>query len=248
MDGADGWTDVADIWAELWEPISLPARDAIIAAAGIDPGTRVLDVGCGSGAFIAQLHALGALAAGVDPAPHMVELAQRRTPNADIRLGGAESLPWSDASFEVVTAVNALQFADDTMDALGEFARVAVQGGRIAIANWAEGSRNDLDVIERAVAASDDSELPPDGDLRHEGGLDALLVEAGFALVASGLVETPWSLADDDALVRGILMGEDPSTIDRLADVVIRSAHPFRTSDGGYLLRNAFRYAVARRP
>lgn len=247
MDGAEGWSEVAGIWAELWEPISLPAREAIIRATGVQPGTRVLDVGCGAGAFVAQLHALGAIADGIDPAPDMIELAQRRTPNADIRVGEAESLPWADASFEVVTAINALQFADDTMDALAEFARVLVPGGFVAIANWAEGSRNALDVVERAVAAADFSEVPPDGDLRQEGGLDAVLAEAGLTVTESGVVDTPWRLADDDELVRGILMGEDPPTVERLAPVVIQASAPFRTPDGGYLLRNAFRYAVARK-
>jgi SAM-dependent methyltransferase len=247
MDGVESWSEAADTWAELWEPVSAPARAAIIRAARIEPGTRVLDVGCGPGAFIADLHDLGAIAAGIDPAHRMIELAQRRTPSADIRVGEAERLPWESAFFDVVTAINALQFADDTLDALAEFARVVVPGGSIAIANWAEGSRNDLDVIERAVAAAEDSEVPTDDDLRLEGGLADMLGEAGFTVTESDLVETPWLLPDRAALVRAIL-GQDSATVERLADVVTQAASPFRTDDGGYLLRNAFRYAVARRP
>jgi SAM-dependent methyltransferase len=175
----------------------------------------------------------------------MVELAQRRAPSADIRVGDAEHLPWENDSFDVVTAINALQFADDTLSALAEFARVAVVGGVVAIANWAEGPRNDLDVIERAVAAADDGEVPPDGDLRQEGGLERVLSDAGLAVIGSDLVETPWVLPDVAALVRAIL-GQDRATVDRLGDVVVQAARPFRTEAGGYLLRNAFRFAAAR--
>jgi SAM-dependent methyltransferase len=247
MDGAapDHWSEVAETWSTHWAASSEPARTAIIAAAGIAPDTRVLDVGCGSGEFLAQLAGLGAIPAGIDPAPLMVEAARRAAPFADVRDGDGERLPWPEGSFEVVTAVNALQFADDTLAALAEFARVLVPGGRIAVANWAEGARNDLDVIERAVAMADDDELRPDGDLRLEGGLERLLSEAGLAVLDSGLAPAPW-VADDDAdLVRGMLMGEDAATIERLAPTVIAAAAPFREPSGRYRLDNAFRWAVA---
>ena len=248
MDGAapDRWSGIADAWSTLWGDFSEPARSALIGAAGIGAGSRVLDVGCGSGEFVAQLAALGADAAGIDPAPLMVEAARRMTPAADVRAGEAERLPWPDASFDVVTAVNALQFADDTMAALAEFARVLVPGGRVAIANWAEGARNDLDVLERAVAAADDDEPLPDGELRFEGGLEALLTDAGFALVASGITATPWSASSDDELVHGVLLGEDDASMQRLAPVVLAAAVPFRLPSGGYRLENHFRWAVAR--
>ncbi len=61
----------------------------------------------------------------------------------------------------------------------------------------------------------------------------------------SGLVATPWEAADDFILVRGVPMGEDPATIDRLAPVALSAAAPFRTAGGGYRLMNAFRYGVA---
>ena len=249
MDGAapDRWSGIADAWSALWGDCSEPARSALIAAAGIGPGSRVLDVGCGSGEFVAQLARVGATAAGIDPAPLMVEAARRMAPAADVRAGEAERLPWPDASFDVVAAVNALQFADDTLEALAEFERVLVPGGRIAIANWAEGAQNDLDVLERAVAAADDSEPLPDGELRFEGGLEAVLADAGLELVASGIASTPWSAADEDELAHGVLLGEDAATIHRLAPVVIAAAAPFRTGLGGYRLENHFRWAVGRR-
>jgi SAM-dependent methyltransferase len=214
---------------------------------GIGSGTRVLDVGCGAGDLLVHLARLGAAPAGIDPAPGMVARSRGRLPGADIRLGAADRLPWPDDRFDVVTAINAIQFADDTDAALAELVRVTVPGGHVAVSNWAEGGCNDLDTIEDAVARADGGEPLPDGDLRHPGGLEALLRDAGLVVVASGLVETPWSAPDDDTLVRGVLLGEDPETVAAKAPTVVGAAQPFRTPDGGYRLVNAFRYAVGRR-
>ena len=143
----------------------------------------------------------------------------------------------------MVTAVNALQFADDTSAALREFARVLAPGGRIAVANWAEGAQNDVDVIERAVAEADESEPLPDGPLRPAGGLEAAFAGAGLRVVSSGVADAPWTARDEETLVRGILLGEDAATLDFFRETIVEAAAPFRTTDG-YLLRNAFRWVV----
>ena len=250
MDGADPdrWSAVAADWSELWGGFAGPAWHAVVTATGIGPGSRVLDVGCGSGELLAYLGRLGASPAGVDPAPGMVELARSRVPAADVRPGTFEHLPWPDGSFDVVTAFNALQFADDTLDALAECTRVARPGGHVAVANWAEGDRNDLNTLEAAVATAAGEAPLPDGDLRQPGGLERLLVDAGLDDVTGGVVELPWEVPDDDTLVRGVLMGEDPATMAATAATVLAAARPFRTATGGYRLGNAFRFAVGRAP
>jgi SAM-dependent methyltransferase len=246
--GAERWSAVADDWANSWGSFASPVWPPLLEAAGVGPGTRVLDVGCGTGELLAHLTGLGVVATGVDPAPGMAARARRTAPEADVHVAGFEDLPFAGASFDVVVTVNSLQFADDVREALGELERVLVPGGAVAVANWAEGSRNDLDVVERAVAAAHDDEVPPDGDYRLPGGLESWLAEAGLELVTAGLVQVPWVAADDDALVRGVLFGEDAETMAELAPVVVGAAEPFRTADGGYRLVNAFRFAVATSP
>ena len=240
------WSAVASVWAELWGDVADPLRKTIIERTALARGTRVLDVGCGSGEFLGLLILAGVDAAGIDPAPAMVELARARVPGADIREGSVESLPWSSGSFDVVTAVNALQFADDTDGALAEMTRVTAPGGLVVVANWAEGARNDLHRIEVAVAASYDDELPPDGALRSQGGLEDLLESSGLDIVDSGLVEAPWEVDGNEQLVRGILMGEDARGLAAGAATVIDAAGPFRTASGGYRLVNAFRFVIGR--
>ena len=249
MDGADDddWSNVAVEWAALWGTFSEPARQALIDASGIGPGSRVLDVGCGSGEFLAMLIQLGAVGAGTDPASGMLELARSRNPAADIRPGTAEALPWPDHSFDVVTAVNSLQFAGSARAGLAEAARVTVAGGRVAVANWAEGELNDLNTIELAVAHADGEELPPDGALRQAGGLENLFRDGGLEVVATGIVDVPWEAPDDETLVAGVLLGE-PAERAEFARVVVAAAQPFRTASGGYRLVNRFRFAVGRAP
>ena len=234
------WSAIAPQWRELWGTFAAPVQRAVIETASIGEGTRVLDVGCGTGEFLAILSESGAIPTGVDPADGMVELAKE---HGDAVVGEAEHLPFEAASFDVVTAFNAFQFADDPINALAEFSRVLVPGGLIVIANWADAAHNDIDTIERVLADDDDE---AESKLRLEGGQQELLEAFGLEVLGGGLVEAPWHASDDDILVRGVLLGEDPDTQQRLADTVREAAAPFRADAGGYVLRNAFRYAVAR--
>lgn len=245
-DIAASWSAAADDWSTYWAASAQPVWKPLLAGTGAGPGARVLDVGCGSGQLLAHLLAGGYVPSGVDPARRMVELARGNAPGADVRLGGFESLPFPDAAFDAVLAVNSLQFVEDHVAALREATRVLAPGGAVGITNWAETARNDIETIEDALAAAHDEEPGDDPDYRLPGGLEAWFAEAGLEVVTSGLVDVTWEAPDDEALVRGILFGEDDATIDGLAPVVLAASTAFRTPDGGYRFANAFRYAVGR--
>jgi SAM-dependent methyltransferase len=246
LDGNDDWSPIAAEWAARWGAFADPARVAILEAAGAGAGVRLLDAGCGSGELLHRATALGAIAAGCDPSPAMLALAGDAAPAADLRVAGLEALPWPDGAFDVVTAVNALQFAEAPRAALAEVRRVLAPGGRFAVANWAERAANDVDALERAVAEEDGEPPSDDPPERLPGGLEALLADAGFAVVASGVAETPWAVPDDASLVAGVLLGDDASVLRDLGPVVVAAAAPFRTPAGGYLLHNRLRWAVGR--
>jgi SAM-dependent methyltransferase len=253
MDGADAsdWSAVAEEWSQLWGDHPRPLWIRITRAAGIEPSTRVLDVGCGSGEFLGHLAGLGAVVAGIDPAVDMIEHARRRLPGADLRVGTFDDLGRLDdlgqpgAAYDLVTAVNALQFAADPDTGLAALIRATRPGGQIVIANWAEDTRNDLFRIERAIALATGTPVLPGGPLREEGGLESLLGRAGLEPVEAGLVDLDWRVSED-AMLRGTLLNHPPRRRGELAPVVLRAARPFRTSSG-YRLVNRFRYAIARR-
>jgi ubiquinone/menaquinone biosynthesis C-methylase UbiE len=111
---------------------------AMCAAAGIQPGQRALDVGCGSGALVAELaDVLGAdNVAGVDPSEPFVQASRARVPEAQILVGSAESLPFGDGEFDATLSQLVVNFLDDPEQGLREMSRVTRPGGVVAGCVW----------------------------------------------------------------------------------------------------------------
>jgi SAM-dependent methyltransferase len=119
-----------------------PAYLDSLKRAGIQPGWRVLDAGCGGGSFlpwIARLVGPTGRVHGVDLAPEHVTLASERVRDlpvpVEVRQGDLVALPYADASFDAVWCANAVQYLsdEDLPRALREMRRVVRPGGRVAI-------------------------------------------------------------------------------------------------------------------
>lgn len=241
MPDPDRWSAAASDWAVTLGRLTKRPGTTLIDAVSLAAGEHVLDIGCGSGAFLRQLSGIGAKVAGVDPSSGILDLARHASPGADIRRGSFDVLPWPDATFDVVMAVNALQFADDMTDGLRQVMRVVRPGGRIGIANWAEARHNDIEAVEAALGEVTDI----DEDYRCEGGLERLFKSAGVAVLDAGMVTVDWHVSDDEALIRGVLSGRQASRSASSDAAIVRAARPFIVADG-YVLRCAFRFAAGR--
>jgi SAM-dependent methyltransferase len=77
------------------------------------PGRRTLDLGCGEGRVARDLAALGHVVTGIDASPAMVSAAREAHPDGEYLVGDATSLPFADASFDLVVAYNSLMDVDD---------------------------------------------------------------------------------------------------------------------------------------
>jgi ubiquinone/menaquinone biosynthesis C-methylase UbiE len=97
------------------------------------PGESLLDVGCGPGLLLGHAVARGLHATGVDLSPAAVAMAHEQLPQADVRIGNAESLPFADATFDCVTAIAALERVLDRGRALREMARVGKPAARYCL-------------------------------------------------------------------------------------------------------------------
>lgn len=106
----------------------------------VQPGTRVLDLACGAGQLSVMAARLGAIVTGLDLAPNSIEQARARASAEDLNIdfieGDVESLPYPDASFDLVVSLIGAMFAPRPTLVASEMLRVCRPGGRIAMGNW----------------------------------------------------------------------------------------------------------------
>src|SRR5688500_7691257 len=114
-DGASTFRVGGDAYQRFVGRYGQALAQRLCAAAGVQPGTRALDVGCGPGALTRVLaDLLGAEAvAGVDPSEPFVSACRERVPGADVRLASAEALPFEDDEFDAVLSQLVVNFMAD---------------------------------------------------------------------------------------------------------------------------------------
>ena len=107
---------------------------------GIAPGSKVLDVACGTGNTAVPAARIGAEVTGVDIATNLLEQAKKRAAyerlNARFEEGDAEDLTFPNASFDIVVTMFGAMFAPRPERVAAELLRVCKPGGVIAMANW----------------------------------------------------------------------------------------------------------------
>jgi SAM-dependent methyltransferase len=130
----------ATVYEEFFVPALFAQWTELLAnAAAVKAGSRVLDVGCGTGVFArdaARRVGTNGFVAGVDVNPGMLAVALRVAPELEWREGSAESLPYDDAMFDAVVSQFGLMFFADRVAGLREMRRVLAPGGRLAVAVW----------------------------------------------------------------------------------------------------------------
>jgi ubiquinone/menaquinone biosynthesis C-methylase UbiE len=136
-----GWLFDTFLFRGQWRAL----RRRTIALADIQPGERVLDVGCGTGtlALEAQRRVVGVgRVVGIDPSTTQIaharaKAARRRAP-VEFQIGAIERLPFADATFDVVLSTLMMHHlpAPIKRQGLAEIARVLAPGGRLVIADF----------------------------------------------------------------------------------------------------------------
>jgi FAD/FMN-containing dehydrogenase/SAM-dependent methyltransferase len=250
------WGTDPRAWADLAEAHNQPLFEAVLDAAGVGPGTRLLDVGCGSGLTLVLAAQRGAIPVGLDISPGLLGVARERLPDADLREGDMEYLPFADATFDAVTGVNAFQFAGDPQRALREAARVTRPGGRVVASLFAAPERSQGTIAHEAMSAL----IPPEQAADHApytlsapGHLEEALADAGLRLADSGEVVCRWPYKTTDDAVKALLCSAggaracEAAGQEAVREVLGRSLAQFTDPrTGAVTMVNTFRWVSAR--
>lgn len=250
------WGSGPGDWAEVIEPLLRPIHLATVAALAPLSGLSLLDAGCGTGLALRLAAERGARVSGLDASAALLDVARGQLPDADLRVGDIEELPYDDAMFDVVTAFNSIQYASDPKTAVAELARVTRPGGRVAIEVWGEPARCETEVFFGRLR---ELAPPPPGTaaplaVSEPGVVEGLLTAAGLEPCAAGEAGCPFIYRDLDAGWRGQSSAGPVQRVIQLAgEREVREAFdevhgPYRQPDGSYRQENVFRYVIARKP
>lgn len=236
------WDCHARDWTCLQEARHRPLRRALLGALGPLDGVRLLDVGCGVGLLIREAAERGAWVAGVDTADELLEVARWALPDADLRVGVPEALPYDNGRFDVATACNTLCYTADLPAALSELIRVVRPGGRVATGDWAD-PRGSLtrDFLARIGSPAGSSTV----DQLRAAGLSVLdTAELHFPITYPDLA-TAWSAM----LARGpVAEAVRNAGKTEVYQHFLDTFGPAVRSDDTIRDDNAFRYLVAAKP
>jgi ubiquinone/menaquinone biosynthesis C-methylase UbiE len=173
-------------------------------------GRRVLDVGCGTGINLRILaESFGCRVAGVDSSEGMLAQARLKVPDADLRLGVAERLPFDDGRFEAALMSLVVQHLDRPR-AFAEVCRVLGPGGRLVIVTpeFEAFARAWMAPLFPSYVEIEQARFPSRRALQDE------LPAAGFASVRFVVVPVERRFSREDAIER--IRGRYASTFDLL--------------------------------
>ncbi len=252
----DDWARRAAAWertSKESETSSTQYNDALIEAACIDAGMRVLDLAAGMGdPTIANAQRVGrsGRVVALDQSPEMLAGARRRALEMDlVNIGCLASdmmaLPFADATFDAVTCRYGLMFPPDRAAAAAEACRVLKPGAKAAFVVWGPYENNTVFATVRRTVLDFFGEAGGEtGPVRHifasDGALAEALATAGFVDVEERPITTSAVVSSDGSAWRNRL---ERSYSDRMAKLdedgradlehaLVQAFAPYRENDG----------------
>jgi ubiquinone/menaquinone biosynthesis C-methylase UbiE len=215
MTGKVDYDTVAPAYDRRYADNEYPGTESALREfAGIDHD--VLEVGCGTGHWLALLQVWGCRATGVDPSEQMLGRAVERASGARLLRGRGEAIPCADASFDRVVCINTLHHVEDKPRFIAEARRVLRPGGRFMAIGLDPSQGPDLWCIYEywpSTLALDRARYPRCEQVR------AWLAAAGFAECASHVAERiRFDRGARESLERGLLAKTTTSQLTLLDD------------------------------
>ena len=256
------WGKLAENFATYLEQVGLPLYGAVLDAARVTRGTRLLDAGCGAGLLALLASLRGARVTALDASAALLDIVRARVPEADVREADLEALPFADANFDVVTAVNSVFYAADMGAAMSELARVVRPGGRVVVTAWGPPERCEfltavLPALEPLMPPPPPGAEPgvhPVQTLAEPGALAAVLERAGLRVVEEGETACPFVFPNAEVSWRAnASAGPNQVAIAHSGEAAVRAAfaeaaEAHTRPDGSVRYENVFLWAVGERP
>ena len=250
-DGGEGvyWATHADYFDRSIAAYHLP----FLEAAMIEPGERVLDIGCGTGQTTrdAARRASPGGTLGVDLSSEMIDLARRIAAaegldNARFEQADAQIYPFAEGSFEAAISRTGAMFFGDAQAAFGNIARAIRIGGRLTLLSWQPPTANEwVGELTGALAAGRDLPAPGPGApgpfaLADPSWVNQLLTETRFTDVEIDPLQGPmWFGVDSDdaydfalGLLGWMLAGLDGNHRARALSALRSTVAAHHTADG----------------
>lgn len=255
------WGTHARDFAQRLEQVGLPLFATVLDAAHVTSGTRLFDAGCGAGLLSVLASLRGAHVTALDASEALVEIARERLPGADIRTGELETLPFAESSFDAVTAVNSVFYAQSMANAMRELVRVVRPRGRVVVTAWGPADRceflRDVMPLVAPLMPPPPSNAPaahPVMALSAPGALAAEVDKAGLRVVDEGEVACPFVFPNADAAWRASASaGPNQIAIAHSGEAAVRAA--FAEADRAHMRRdgsvrydNVFLWVAGERP
>jgi SAM-dependent methyltransferase len=166
-------------YALMAEQVMAPLGPILVAATGIRPGVRVLDVAAGSGNISIPAAKAGATVVSSDLTPELLQRSQMRAADQGVtmewREANAEALPFPDNDFDAVISAIGVMFAPHHQRAADELVRVCRPGGTIGVISWTqEGWFGQMLATIRPYRPTQSPGVPPEalwGREEYIGGL-----------------------------------------------------------------------------
>lgn len=242
-----GWNRAAPTYETSFATATRQFVPALLEAASVGTGHRVLDIACGPGFLAAQARRLGAEAIGLDFSPSMLILARSRHPDLTFDHADAEALPYPDAQFDAVVSNFGIHHVPRPALALREAYRVLRPGGRLAFTIWATPAENIawkllFDAVGRCGdPAASDAPLPG-GGFSTEMHCRTALRAAGFADLSTRSERRVWLHANAGALVAALQAGtarmaaliaaQDAAVMPAIVADIAAAAAPYHEAGG----------------
>jgi ubiquinone/menaquinone biosynthesis C-methylase UbiE len=193
-----GWDRAADPYHQHWGGLSQQSAEAMLDAAEVGKGSRVLDIATGAGYVAAAAAMRGARTVGLDFSAAQVDLAKKTYPDVEFRQGDAEDLPFEDGSFDAVVigfGVNHLPYPER---GFAQAFRVLRPGGIFAYTVWAAPKPGEgFGIVLGAIESHGDKSValppaPPYFRFADSNEARRVFEETGFVEPQTRIVDQFW--------------------------------------------------------